>query len=178
MIRDIKGLTQTPTYAAIMKRFDTNLTCSWMAPLPTPSICPFLIMFIASYTLIVRRAVLKPENPSPGLTRRLMNRWSCSMMLLRYLHCRSCEVTGNTFFLLLFDGRRIGVALIDIDDRGRLMCGSLQHLAKEPFGGSRIPFGAEHEVDRLALGIDRAKEVIPFPFDFYIGLIDLIRVTG
>ena len=47
------------------------------------------------------------------------------------------------------------------------MFGSLQHLAKEPFGGSRIPFGAEQEVDRLALGIDSAKEVMPFPFDFY-----------
>jgi hypothetical protein len=58
------------------------------------------------------------------------------------------------------------------------MFGSLQHLAKESFGGSRIPIGAEHEVDRLALGIDRAKEVIPFAFDFYIGLIDPMRVTG
>ena len=48
MGRDIKGLARTPTYAAIMKRFDTNLTCPWMAPLPTPSICPFRIMFIAS----------------------------------------------------------------------------------------------------------------------------------
>jgi hypothetical protein len=38
---------------------------------------------IASYPLIVRRAVLKLENPSPGLTLRLMNRWSCSTRLLR-----------------------------------------------------------------------------------------------
>src|SRR4030095_16271406 len=25
-----------------------------------------------------------------------MNRWSCSRILLRYLHCLSCEVTANT----------------------------------------------------------------------------------
>jgi hypothetical protein len=48
MSREIKCLTRTPTYAAIMKRFDTNLTCPWMAPLPTPSICPFLIIFIVA----------------------------------------------------------------------------------------------------------------------------------
>jgi hypothetical protein len=56
MSRDIKDLAWTPTYAAIMKRFDTNLTRPRMAPLPIPSICPFLMMFIASYPLIVRRA--------------------------------------------------------------------------------------------------------------------------
>ena len=32
---------------------------SLMAPLGTPEICPFRIMFIVSYPLIVRRAVLK-----------------------------------------------------------------------------------------------------------------------
>jgi len=31
------------------------------------------MMFIVSYPLIVRRAVLKLKKPSPGLTRRLMN---------------------------------------------------------------------------------------------------------
>src|SRR5262245_55643901 len=70
----------------------------------------------------------------------------------------------HAFLLQLLDGRWIGVAPIDVDDPRRLMLGSLQHLAEEPFGGSRAPFGAEHEVDRLALGIDSAIEVIPFPF--------------
>jgi len=70
--RDIKGLTRTPTYTAMLKRLDTNLTCPRMSPLPTPSICPFLMMFIVSYPLIVRRAVLKLKKPSPGLTRRFV----------------------------------------------------------------------------------------------------------
>jgi len=34
MSGDIQGLTRTPNYAAIMKRFDTNLTCPWISPLP------------------------------------------------------------------------------------------------------------------------------------------------
>src|SRR5215813_2527926 len=48
-----------------MKRFDTNLTCPWMSPLPTLSICPFLMMFIVSYPLIVRRAGLKLTQSNP-----------------------------------------------------------------------------------------------------------------
>jgi hypothetical protein len=47
MGRDIKGLTRTPTYATIMNRFDTNLICPRISPLPSPSICPFLMMFVA-----------------------------------------------------------------------------------------------------------------------------------
>jgi hypothetical protein len=66
MCGDIKGLARTPTYAAIMKGFDTNLTCPWIAPLPTPTIFPFWIMFIASYPLIVRRAVLKVADSFPA----------------------------------------------------------------------------------------------------------------
>src|SRR6266511_1420142 len=93
---DIKGLTRTPTYATIMNRFDTNLTCPRMSPLPTPSICPFLMMFIVSYPLIVRRAVLKLKKPSPGLTRRFMNRWSCSSILFSYHRYLHSFPTANT----------------------------------------------------------------------------------
>ena len=57
------------------------------------------------------------------------------------------------------------------------MFGSFQHFAKEPIGGIRIPFGTEHEVDRLAGGIDHAVEIIPFPFDFDVGFIDAIGVV-
>jgi len=58
MSRDIKGLTRTSPYTAMLKRLDTNPTC------------PFLMMFIASYPPMARRAVLKLKKPSPGLTRR------------------------------------------------------------------------------------------------------------
>ena len=70
-------------------------------------------MFITSYPWIVRRAVRKLKNPSPGLTRRFRNRWSCSTMLFRYLGRRS--QMRPTFFLQLqrislnpaIDGRMI-----------------------------------------------------------------------
>ena len=65
MSRDIKGLTRTSAYTAMLKRLDTNLTCPRMSPLPTHSICPFLMIFIVSYQLIVRRAVLKLKKPRP-----------------------------------------------------------------------------------------------------------------
>jgi hypothetical protein len=35
MSRDIKGLTQTPTYTAMLKRLDTNPTCPRISPLPS-----------------------------------------------------------------------------------------------------------------------------------------------
>ena len=54
-----------------------------------------------------------------------------------------------------------------------MRCG-LEHLAEEPFGGLLISSSAEHKVDRLADGIDGAVEVIPFPFDFDVGLIDAV----
>jgi hypothetical protein len=52
-----------------------------------------------------------------------------------------------------------------VDDLWGLMFGGLLHLAEESFGGPRVSFRAQHEIDRLACGIHRAVEVIPFPFD-------------
>ena len=49
------------------------------SPFSASLICPFRTMFIASYPLIVGLAVLNEPNPRPGLTRRFMNLWSCSI---------------------------------------------------------------------------------------------------
>src|SRR5687767_8636427 len=49
------------------------------------------------------------------------------------------------------------------------MFGIFQHLAEEPFGGLRIPFGAEHKVYRLTGRIENAVKVFPRAFHFYIG---------
>ncbi len=57
--------------------------------------CPLRIMFIASYPLKVRLAVLNEENPIPGLTNRLIDRWSCSILLFRYLTCRNSQSSAN-----------------------------------------------------------------------------------
>jgi hypothetical protein len=52
MSSGIRGLTRAPTYAAILRKCDTNLACPWMAPLRTLSICPFLMIFIALLPLM------------------------------------------------------------------------------------------------------------------------------
>jgi hypothetical protein len=51
-----------------------------------------------------------------------------------------------------------------------------EHFVEESFGGPRVSFCAQHEVNRLARGIDRAIEVIPFPLDFDVGFIDAERL--
>ena len=53
-------------------------------------------MFITSNPLNVRLAVLNEPNPIPGLVNRLMNLWSCSTRLLRYLFCRNSTLSGNS----------------------------------------------------------------------------------
>src|SRR5260370_5511746 len=65
------------------------MKAAWLvlSPFFTPCICPFLIICIASYPWRVRHAVSNEKKPMPGLTRRLMNRWSCSIRLLRYFTC-------------------------------------------------------------------------------------------
>jgi hypothetical protein len=80
----------TPNSSAI------NVACLKLSPLLTPCICPFLIRGTPSYPCNVRRAVLKEKKPIPGLTSRLMNRWSCSTRLFRYLLCRSSQETART----------------------------------------------------------------------------------
>ena len=71
---DTKMLNVISVQSATLKRSATNLTCPRMSPFPSPSTYPFRIMFMDSYQSMVRRAVLKLKKPSPGLTRRFMNR--------------------------------------------------------------------------------------------------------
>jgi hypothetical protein len=64
--------------------------------------------------------------------------------------------------------------MIDVDHPRRWMLWKLEHLAEEAFGGLRIPFCAEQEVDRLAGRIDGAVKIFPRAFHFDIGLIDAV----
>jgi len=82
-------------YATTPKMRLMKIIRSLTAPLGTPKICPFRIMFVISYPVMMRRAVLKDANPIPGLTNRFMARWSCSTMLLRYLICLNFTPSGN-----------------------------------------------------------------------------------
>ena len=56
--------------------------------------------------------------------------------------------------------------------------GELEHLAEEPFGGPRISFRAQHEIDHLPSGIDGEVKILPLTLDFNLGLIDAVGVVG
>jgi len=58
------------------------------------------------------------------------------------------------------------------------MLRKLEHVAEEAFGGPRVSFCAQHEVNRLTSGIDRAVEVAPLTFDFDVGFIGSVGVIG
>ncbi len=69
-----------------LQKFETRILLDPLRHLfQLPEERPLRIMYIASYLLNVRRAVLNEPNPIPRLTSRLMNLWSCSTILLRYL---------------------------------------------------------------------------------------------
>lgn len=50
---------------------------------------PFLTIAIASKPASVLLTVRRLPTPNPGRTRRLIQWWSCSIMLFRYLRCRN-----------------------------------------------------------------------------------------
>ena len=71
-----------------------NATCPMTSPCSTSRICPLRIMCMSSYPCNVFHAVSAEKKPRPGLTLRLMKRWSYSTMLLRYFTCRSSQALG------------------------------------------------------------------------------------
>jgi hypothetical protein len=88
------------------------------------------------------------------------------------------EVGEGSFFLQLLDRRGIGWIFIDVDHSRRWVRCGLEHLAEEPFGGSRVSFRAQHEIDCLSRRVNCAVEILPGAFDFDVGLIDAVRVVG
>lgn len=96
-VRTENPCCRSSNYATTAKIWLMKRTRSLTAPLGTPKTCPFLIMFIISYPLIVRRAVLKEPKLIHDLTNRFSQGWSCSTILLRYFFCRSFTSLGNFF---------------------------------------------------------------------------------
>ena len=68
---DRKSLCRGLDYATTQKTRLRKITRSLTDPLGTSKTCPFRIIFMISYPLIVRLAVWKDPNPMPGLTNRL-----------------------------------------------------------------------------------------------------------
>ena len=81
--------------AATPKRLAMNLAGCRLSPVPTPWTCPFRSLCLTSSPWSVRHAVSNAKKPSPGLTSRLMNRWSGSTTVLSYLTGRSSPETGT-----------------------------------------------------------------------------------
>ena len=79
VMEDRKSHHHPSDYATTPKIWLMNEICPMTSPLSAPLIWPLRIIFIASYPLSVRRAVLNEPKPKPGLLRRLMKRWSCSI---------------------------------------------------------------------------------------------------
>src|SRR5919204_1779157 len=78
-------------HAAIPKTVATIRFWAMISPLLMPWSCPLRIMCITSKLLRVLQAVRKEPNPKQYLARLLTNRWSCSMMLLRYATGRNVQ---------------------------------------------------------------------------------------
>ena len=67
---------------------------------------------------------------------------------------------------------------IDVDDPRSDLASTRQSPSKEVLGGNRIAVRREHEVDRIALGIDGAVQVSPAPGNSNIRLIHSPRAVG
>jgi len=119
---------------------------------------------------------------SPIIWRRLLVRGDSTIADLHVTLQTAFGWSDDHLHRFLIHGKQYGVAYLEgitfRDDPWGLMFGCLQHLAEEPFGGPRVSFCAELKVNRLACGIHRAVEVIPFPFDFDVGFIDSVGVIG
>ena len=80
-----------PRYAANPNTLWISCVCPTTSPFAIHRACPLRSACMISMPRKVRHAVVNRLKPSIGRVRCLMNRWSCSMMLFRYLHWRRFE---------------------------------------------------------------------------------------
>ena len=116
-------------------------------PFSIPCICLLRIIFITLYPCNVFHAVSKEKNPNPGLASRLMNRWSCSMRLLRYLLCRSSqEAARSPAACISLSGFGRGGVFIDRDDARSHGVGGSKRFREKALGCLSIASGAQPEL--------------------------------
>ncbi len=160
-----------------LQKFETRILLDLKCLFRCPEERPLRIMFIASYPLNVRRAVLNEPNPIAELTNRFIARWSCSTILLRYLTLRSSVVSPRVWSLLSESiaggNHRI---LIYIYDSRLLVMRRLQSFAEEPFCRPCIPLGAEHKVQSVAKRIHGPIEILPLSLHLDIRFIHSPRI--
>ncbi len=78
-----------------------NSFCFW-TDLSSKTTSLFFIICVASTLFNIKTAVLNDFHPNIERTHPLINRWSCSTILLRYLTCLSCIPLGICFSLFLY----------------------------------------------------------------------------
>jgi hypothetical protein len=71
-----------------------------------------------------------------------------------------------------FPRRPMGCLIAIKRDGARQPALALERPLEKRFGGRDIPLGAEQEIDRLSLSVDRTIEVSPAALDLHVGLVD------
>ena len=111
-------------------------------------------------------------NPSIGPKRSLMDRWSCSIRLLRYFDDVSLGPLAAAMRGEELPGRSVR-SLIAVERNGaRQGALALERPAEESFRGSDIPLCAQQEIDGLSIAVDGAIKIGPAAFDLHVRFID------
>src|SRR5450759_4658138 len=125
---------------------------------------------VSSMPAMVIEAHRKRFNPSIGPKRSLIDRWSCSIRLFKYFEDRILVRSRRRCWLRIF--RAAHAKPGNHQDGARQPALALERPPEKRLGGRDIPLGADQEVDRLSLLVDRAIEVSPAAFDLHIGLVE------
>ena len=125
-------------------------------------------MCIVSISAMMILALPTDLNPSIGRVIRLMARWSCSTMLLRYLFLAHQDINIGVG-LDAFNGRRVGAALVNGDLFWHVVQvdGTFQ---KSP-GRSQIALGSEQKINCIARPIHGPVKVLPLTGYLDVGLV-------
>src|SRR5471030_342323 len=107
---------------------------------------------------------------SIGLVTRLMARWSCSTMLLRYLTWRT--TIGTSRPALTASMAALLAPLLSIVHGDLVGNTVLAHgLVEEAFRGGHVPLGGQKKVDGFSLLVDGTVKIFPDAFDLDVGFV-------
>ena len=117
--------------------------------------------------------------PAIDAQRRLIARWSCSTRLLRYLFVRTFTSRQQGCSRR---SRQSATATRHMPIKRHLAGHAgkrrLERLAEERLGGCNPAVSAQQKVDRLAVLIDSAIQVVPLRLNLDIGLVNPPRGTN
>src|ERR1051326_9046468 len=123
-------------------------------------------MFMASYPRSVRQAVSNEKNPSPGLTKRLIKRWSCSIRLWRLLALPQFARVGNGAHPFEF-GECLGIRRVFVhsNDAGSRGMGGAEGFEEKPLGCLCLAGRAQQELGGIPCGVHCSVQIHPCSLD-------------